>query len=71
MSLFMDMIIVAFLSPVSNYVNNKKCSILENYSGEEDRKAYAAHWIGQTELYGGFVKKYLGFDEDGEGEDDF
>lgn len=65
----MDMVIVAFLSPVSNYVNKKKCSILENHSSEEDRKAYASHWMGQTELYGGFVKKYLGFDEADEGDD--
>lgn len=64
----MDMVIVAFLSPVTNYVNNKKCAILENYSGEDDRKAYAAHWVGQTDLYGNFVKRYLGFDGEGEGE---
>lgn len=71
MPLFTDMIIVALLSPISNYVNNKKCTILENYGGEEDRKAYASHWMSQTELYGGFVKSYLGFDQEGEGEDDF
>lgn len=67
MSLFMDMVIVAFLTPVSNYVNSKKCSILEKYGEEHDRKAFAAHWVGQTELYGSFVKSYLGFD--GESED--
>lgn len=62
MSLFMDMVIVAFLSPVSNYVNNKKCAILEKYSSEEERKEYASHWMGQTKLYGDFVRKYLEFD---------
>ncbi|KAG0676061.1 hypothetical protein C6P42_001419 [Pichia californica] len=36
--------------------------------GEDDRKAYAAHWVGQTDLYGNFVKRYLGFDGEGEGE---
>lgn len=71
MSLFTDMIIVAFLTPISNYVNNKKCSILETHSSEEDRKAYASHWIEQNELYGGFVKKYLGLDQQGEDEDEF
>jgi hypothetical protein len=67
------MIIVAFLSPVTNYVNNKKCSILEKYSGEEDQKLYASHWVSQTELYGGFVRRYLGYNTEGEGEggDDF
>lgn len=64
----MDMVIVAFLSPISNYVNNKKCSILENYSDEEDRKAFAAHWVGQTNLYGNFVRRYLGFDNNGDDE---
>lgn len=65
MSLFFDMMIVAFLSPVTNYVNNKKCAILEKYSGEEERKLYASHWVGQTQLYGGFVRRYLGFEEEG------
>jgi hypothetical protein len=71
MALFTDMVIITLLSPISNYVNKKKCAILEKYSGEEDRKAYAFHWVSQTELYGGFVKKYLGFDQANEGEDDF
>lgn len=60
MSLFTDLVIVAFLTPITNYVNNKKCSILEQYGDEEDRKRYASHWVGQTDVYGDFVKSYLG-----------
>lgn len=68
MSLFTDMIIVAFLSPITNYVHNKKCAILEKYSDEEDRKIYAANWVQQTEIYSSFVRRYLDVNSNGESE---
>ena len=65
MSLFFDMFVVALLTPVSNYVNNKKCEILERHSPSE-RQQFASHWVSQTEIYGDFVIKYLDFDEESE-----
>lgn len=62
--------IVAFLSPITNYVNNKKCAILEKYGDEEDRQIYASHWVGQTAVYGDFVKRYLDINQNGENEDE-
>lgn len=61
MSMFFDMFIVAMLTPITNYVNNKKCDILGRYS-EEARLEYSQNWIHQTKLYGDFVRKYLDFD---------
>lgn len=61
MSMFFDMFIVAMLTPITNYVNNKRCDILGRYS-EEARLEYSQNWVQQTKLYGDFVKKYLDFD---------
>lgn len=58
MSMFFDMVVVAFLSPISNYCNYKKCEILGKYS-DDYREEYAEHWVEQTKLYGGFVRRYL------------
>ncbi|GMM27288.1 hypothetical protein DAMA08_000040 [Martiniozyma asiatica (nom. inval.)] len=63
MSMFTDMLIVAFLTPISNYVNNKKCEILGRYN-DELREDYAKHWVDQTQVYGKFVKQYLDLDKE-------
>lgn len=62
------MIIIAFLSPITNYVHNKKCAILEKYSDEEDRQQYASNWVQQTQIYGNFVRNYLNVNSNGENE---
>lgn len=58
MSLFTDLFIISLLTPVTNYVNRKKCMVLEHYN-PEDRKAYAKHWLKQTQVYGKAVREYL------------
>lgn len=64
MSTFLDMVVIALLSPITNYSHKKRCELLEKHSSSEDRQLYAAHWVAQTKVYSEFVRAYLGLDSD-------
>lgn len=64
MAVFWDIFIVAALSPITNYVNNKKCRLLEQHSeNSNDRELFASHWVNQTRIYGNFVRNYLNIEQ--------
>ena len=64
MAVFWDIFIVAALSPITNYVNNKKCQLLEQHSeNSNDRELFASHWVNQTKIYGNFVRNYLNIEQ--------